>query len=154
MPTGSSRSITRAPIAARTLRASAWAQTAPNRPVEAPTTAAGLLRSGRSASGRESQSSAFLSWPGIEWLYSGVATRTASASAIASNSACDRVGAGVLVVLVVRRDRLQPVELDELGLRRQQVAGRPEELGVVGAGAQAAGEAEDLHRITPAPARG
>ena len=47
MPIGSSRSITRAPIAARTLRASAWAQTAPNRPVEAPTTAAGLLRSGR-----------------------------------------------------------------------------------------------------------
>src|SRR3954454_14482424 len=87
IPTGSSRSITRAPIAERTLRASAWAQTAPKRPVEAPTTATGLLRSGDSASGRESQSRAFLSWPGIEWLYSGVQTRTASASPIASKSA-------------------------------------------------------------------
>src|SRR3954453_12995072 len=87
IPTGSSRSITRAPLAERTLRASAWAQTAPKRPVEAPTTATGLLRSGDSASGRESQSRAFLSWPGIEWLYSGVETRTASASAIASKSA-------------------------------------------------------------------
>src|SRR3954454_21944292 len=88
IPTGSSRSITRAPIAERTLRASAWAQTAPKRPVEAPTTATGLLRSGDSASGRESQSRAFLSWPGIEWLYSGVETSTASASAMASKSAC------------------------------------------------------------------
>src|SRR3954451_1368820 len=92
MPTGSSRSITRAPMAARTLRASAWAQTAPKRPVEAPTTAVGLLRSGDAASGRESQSRAFLSWPGIEWLYSGVETSTASASAIASKSACTDAG--------------------------------------------------------------
>src|SRR4051794_16848294 len=86
-PIGSSRSITRAPSAASTLRASACAQTAPNRPVEAPTTAAGLLRSGDSAIGREIQSSAFLSCPGSERLYSGVATSTASASSIAARSA-------------------------------------------------------------------
>ena len=137
--------MTRAPMAERTLRASAWAQTAPKRPVEVPTTAAGLLRSGDSASGRESQSRAFLSWPGIEWLYSGVETRTASASAIASKSAWTVSGAGVLVVLVERRDQLESVELDELGLPGQQVARCPEELGVVGAGAQAAGETENLH---------
>ncbi len=81
--TGSSRSTTRAPIAPSTLRSSACAQTAPNRPVLAPMTAAGLPRSGLSATGRETQSSAFLSAPGIEPLYSGVATRTASACAIA-----------------------------------------------------------------------
>ena len=80
MPTGSSRSSTRAPMAASTLRSSAWAQTAPKRPVLAPITATGLPRSGLVASGRESQSIAFLSWPGIEWLYSGVANSTTSAS--------------------------------------------------------------------------
>ena len=146
--------MTRAPMAERTLRASAWAQTAPKRPVEAPMTAVGLLRRGEEASGRDIQSSAFLNWPGSEWLYSGVETRTRSASAIASWRAPNRVGAGVLVVLVERRDRLEPVEEDELGLRRQQVAGGQEELGVVGAGAQAAGEAENLHRTRRARARG
>ena len=85
-PTGSSRSTTRAPIAASTLRSSACAQTAPNSPVLAPITATGLLRSGLAASGRESQSSAFLSWPGSEWLYSGVANSTTSASLIAASS--------------------------------------------------------------------
>ena len=42
---GSSRSITRAPAAASDLRSSACAHTAPNMPVLAPITAAGLLRS-------------------------------------------------------------------------------------------------------------
>ena len=52
-------------------------------------------RSGRSApAGREAQSSAFFSWPGIEWLYSGVAIRTASASRIASRSSRTASGAG------------------------------------------------------------
>ena len=104
---------------------------------EAPTTAAGLLRSGDSASGRESQSRAFLSWPGIEWLYSGVATRTASASAIASNSACTDVGAGVLVVLVERRDRLQPVE--DRRARPRAAAGRPRPGGAWRCGSRRAG---------------
>ena len=43
---GRSRSTTRAPVGARTLRSSACAQTAPNRPVVAPITAAGLPWSG------------------------------------------------------------------------------------------------------------
>ena len=46
-PIGSSRSTTRAPIVPSTLRVSACAQTAPNRPVLAPITAAGLPASGR-----------------------------------------------------------------------------------------------------------
>ena len=86
-PIGSSRSSTSAPSAASTLRASACAQTAPNSPVETPTTAAGFPRSGESAIGREIQSKAFLSWPGSEWLYSGVERSTASASRTAARSA-------------------------------------------------------------------
>ena len=54
-----------------TLRSSACAQTAPNAPVEAPTTATGLFRSGFVASGRETQSSAFFSWPGTERVVLG-----------------------------------------------------------------------------------
>jgi hypothetical protein len=50
-------------------------------PVLDESTAAGLFRTGESASGREAQSSAFLSAPGIEELYSGVEIRIASASA-------------------------------------------------------------------------
>ena len=68
------------------MRASAWAQTAPNMPVLAPTTATVLPLNGLSAIGRESQSIAFFSAPGSEWLYSGVETRTASAPATASRS--------------------------------------------------------------------
>jgi hypothetical protein len=76
------------------LRVSACAQTAPNIPVEAPITAAGVPVSALSPAGREAQSSAFFSTPGIEWLYSGVAIRTASASRIASRSASTASGAG------------------------------------------------------------
>ena len=43
-PTATSTSATRAPIAASTLRSSAWAQTAPNMPALEPITATGLLR--------------------------------------------------------------------------------------------------------------
>src|SRR5207247_2037757 len=64
--TGSSRSITRAPIAASTLRSSAGAQTAPKRPVLAPTTATGFPRRQLSGKGRDALSSAFLSAPGNE----------------------------------------------------------------------------------------
>ena len=91
-PTGSSRSTTRALIAPSTLRSSAWAHTAPKRPVLAPTTATGLPHSGLVTSGRESQSSAFFSVPGSEWLYSGVANRTASASRIAASSSATAAG--------------------------------------------------------------
>src|SRR5579859_168195 len=93
-PTATSPSTTRAAVAASTLRSSAWAQTAPNAPMLAPTTATGLFRSGFVASGREAQSIAFLSWPGTEWLYSGVAMRIASAPAIASRRSVTAAGAG------------------------------------------------------------
>jgi len=47
-------------------------------------TAAGLLRITVSLTGRDAQSTAFLSNPGIDELYSGVANSSASALAIAS----------------------------------------------------------------------
>ena len=92
--TGSSVSITRPPIAPITRRSSAWAQTPPNMLFEAPIAAAGLPVRALSPLGREAQSRAFLSWPGREWLYSGVAIRTASASLIASRSSRTASGAG------------------------------------------------------------
>ena len=59
--TGSSRSMTRAPIVPSTLRASACAHTAPNMPVEAPTTATGA--------GRRFGAPQDVSPPGIEaWI--------------------------------------------------------------------------------------
>ena len=74
------------------MRVSAAAQTPPNMPVLDEITAAGLFRIGDSSSGRETQSSAFFSAPGIEWLYSGVATSTASAAASAAFSRCTAAG--------------------------------------------------------------
>jgi hypothetical protein len=68
------------------LRRSACAQRAPNRPVLAPMTATGLRRRQLSGKGRDAQSRAFLSAPGIEPLYSGVAIRTAWARAISSRN--------------------------------------------------------------------
>ena len=67
-----------------TLRTSACAQTAPNRPVLAPMTADGLSWSTLSGNGRDAQSSAFFSPPGTDALYSGVAIRSASAASISS----------------------------------------------------------------------
>src|SRR5215213_9394193 len=84
IPTGSSDSSTCAPEALSALRTSACAQTAPNRPVLAPITALGFSRRTLSGNGREAQSSAFLSPPGTEALYSGVAIRSPSESATAS----------------------------------------------------------------------
>jgi hypothetical protein len=89
-----SRSITRAPVEASTLRSSACAQTAPKLPVVAPTTAAGLPCRGVEARGRDAQSIAFLRTPGMEELYSGVAIRTASESAIARRRSATEAGAG------------------------------------------------------------
>jgi hypothetical protein len=57
-------------------------------------TATGLFRSGDSSSGRETQSRAFFRQPGTDELYSGVANRTASASAIASFSRTTVAGRG------------------------------------------------------------
>ena len=76
------------------MRSSACAQTPPNMLFEAPIAAAGLPFRALSPAGREAQSSAFFSWPGIEWLYSGVAIRTASASRIASRSSRTASGVG------------------------------------------------------------
>src|SRR5215213_7078780 len=95
MPTGSSASTTSAPVWWRTLRSSAWAQTAPNRPVLAPTIATGLPRSELSGNGREAQSIAFFSTPGTDALYSGVLISTASASAIAARRRSTGPGPGV-----------------------------------------------------------
>jgi hypothetical protein len=53
-------------------------------PVLAPMTAAGLLRSTVSANGRDAQSTAFFSAPGIDELYSGVANSSASARSISA----------------------------------------------------------------------
>jgi hypothetical protein len=80
-------------------------------------TATGLLRRTASLTGREAQSTAFFSWPGIDELYSGVANRIASACAMASRQ-CATASRGGLVVLVERREELQPVVFGELHLGR------------------------------------
>ena len=54
--------------------------------------ATGLPASGDASAGREAQSTAFLSTPGIPWLYSGVAIRSASAERIASLKAATASG--------------------------------------------------------------
>ena len=55
----------------------------------------GLPRSALAGNGREAQSSAFLSCPGIDELYSGVLMRTASAEASAPRSAATVAGGGL-----------------------------------------------------------
>ncbi len=69
---------------------------APNWPVLAPTTETVLFRSAASCRGREAQSIAFLSPPGIEPLYSGVANRIASAEPHASRRRTTGSGASPL----------------------------------------------------------
>ena len=86
-----------------------------------PTTATGLLRIGAVALGREAQSIAFFSCPGIDELYSGVANRTrvgAGDRVVELDDARRRLFA--FVVLVERRHRLQAVpQLDVDAGRRQ-----------------------------------
>ena len=123
--------------AARTLRASACAQTAPNRPVEAPTTAAGLLRSGRFGERAREPVERVLELARDRVVVLGVETSTASASAIAAHSACTGLGPGVLVVLVERRDRLEPVEARRA--RPPAAAGRPPRAGAWSCGSRRAG---------------
>jgi hypothetical protein len=62
--------------------------------VLAPTTATGLFRSMFVTTGRETQSIAFFSWPGMDALYSGVANSTASAFAIAAFKRATLAGRG------------------------------------------------------------
>jgi hypothetical protein len=84
----------------------------------------GLLRRTLVAIGREIQSTAFLSAPGTDALYSGVANRTASAAAILMAHHAQRgdviaAGAG-LVVFIERWSRLDQgrVEFNELDTGR------------------------------------
>ena len=94
-PTETWTSSTRAPMAPRILRRSACARCRTKG-------AMGSIRTPRRACcetgsckwGREAQSRAFLSAPGIDELYSGVEMRTASASRIASRNLATAPGAG------------------------------------------------------------
>ena len=145
--TGSSSPTTRAPATPRILRRSACAHRAPNWPGLAPTTATVLFVSGASSRGREPQSTAFFSPPGTEPLYSGVAKRIASAAPQSSRSRRDGLRQRVAVeVLVVQRQVADPVPELDLHARGRRLGGGPQELGVVRAGAEAAGDGEDLHR--------
>src|SRR4051812_6718091 len=77
-----------------TFRSSDCAQPAPNAPVLAPITATGLFASAASPRGRDSQSTAFFSWPGTDALYSGVANTIASAPATVARICATAGGAG------------------------------------------------------------
>ena len=151
VPTGSSASSTSAPIVVSTRRPSACAQTAPNRPVEAPITAAGLPRSGLVSYGRETQSSAFLSWPGQR----AVVLRRRHQDRVGRGDRPpqlghrDRRGAG-LGVLVERGHLAQPVPDLQLDTGRQRGSSGAQERAVVGALAQAPVEAEDAHHACSA----
>ena len=113
----------------------------------APTTATGLFRSVFVARGRETQSRAFFSEPGIEELYSGVAKRTASASPIALRSAATDIGATwTSSPLVVRGHRLHTLVEDEIDLRGEKLLRGAEELRVVRVGAKASRDRKNLHR--------
>jgi len=59
-------------------------------------TASGLSLSALLPNGRDSQSMAFLSTPGMLPLYSGVTTNTASASAAAARNAATGAGASAV----------------------------------------------------------
>ena len=80
-------SITRGPAMPNDLRVSSCAHTPPYWPRAAPTTASGLPFSAPSPNGRDNQSIAFFSTPGMLPLYSGVTTSAASAPAAAARSA-------------------------------------------------------------------
>ena len=107
----------------RTFRSSACAPIAPNRPVLAPTTATRFFLRTLAGNGRETQSRAFLSAPGIEPLYSGVAIRTASAPCDLLPKRGDAGGAGTAVeIFVVGRDLGQALPDDELDVRSMHSA--------------------------------
>jgi hypothetical protein len=70
-----------------TARRLCWATAVPICPNEAPITAAGRWSNEFCPHGRDAQSMAFLSAPGIERLYSGVTKSTASTATMASLNA-------------------------------------------------------------------
>ena len=91
MPTDSASGA--APATPRILTASSRAHWAPRGDGLTETTATGLSARAAAPRGREAQSIAFLSTPGIEPLYSGVATTIASAAETAARNATTEAGA-------------------------------------------------------------
>ena len=81
-------------MTARTFRKSTCAAVPPRREGLALSVATGLPSSTAAPRGREAQSKAFLSWPGIEPLYSGVAINTPSAPLMTLLSSITATGAG------------------------------------------------------------
>lgn len=80
--TASSVSIRSAPVTVRTFRRSASAQAPPRRLGLVLIAPAGLPSRTAAPRGREAQSRAFFSWPGMVPLYSGVAMSRAPAPAM------------------------------------------------------------------------
>ena len=117
-------------------------------------TAAGLSRSALSGNGRDAQSSAFFSTPGIDALYSGVAIRTASAASMASRTRHLSRRASRLDVLVVTAGAPagRPTRARTTPGGSSSPAARSK-LAVVGPPAQAPCDAEDLSWTRPAPQR-
>ncbi len=70
-----------------TARRLCWPTAVPICPMDAPMTAAGMWLNEFWPHGREAQSMAFLSAPGMDRLYSGLTKRTASTPSIAALSA-------------------------------------------------------------------
>ena len=111
-------------------------------------TATGLLRNAFVASGREPQSSAFLSAPGIDELYSGVAKKTASTSRTSSRNAAAAAGAGTMSSSWSYGGMLfrpsQSIDLDAL---RRLLAQSAEEGRRVRSVSERAADREDAHRL-------
>ena len=144
LPTASPSPITAAPLRRSALRTSSCAQRPPKLPVLALITPAGLPTTAERPYGRLAQSIAFLSCPGAPPLYSGVATSSASAPAIAARSSSTGSGASDLVILGEGRHVAQPLpdlDVDALG---RALLGEPQQRGVPGACPQAAGDCEDV----------
>jgi len=95
-------------------------------------TATGLFRSGFVATGRETQSIAFFSEPGMDELYSGVEEQDCVRFADRAAQGRDRHRRRLdVVLLVVRRDFLHALVEDEVDLRREKLLRGAEELRVV-----------------------
>ncbi len=118
--TGSSRSTTRAPIVASTLRSSACAHTAPNRPVLAPMTAAGLPRSGVRCDRTRDPVERVLERSGDRPVVLRRRDQKGVRVGDRRRQGDDRGDALLLVVLAVGRDRVELVEQHQLDAGGQQ----------------------------------
>ncbi|MGB7835038.1 MAG: hypothetical protein WBL84_22815 [Xanthobacteraceae bacterium] len=97
--------------------------------------------------GRDSQSNTFFNTPGIEKLYSGVTTSSASARPELLAKRDDRRReTPILDVAVVLRNVADACDLDGHAGGRE-LAGRPQQRGVVGLRPQAAGNPEHIDAI-------